>query len=305
MSIGVYGADPSGNMGKLSSFIRLKFEKSQSCDEMLEKCYLTVKRFLSFCVGQENVDFSEIYLLQKVSKDDAEEKYQKISLCKIFDEYTDHYVADFKRIPIQLNDFDEYIVKAFEMFSAEVQSESKVSKFPWLMFLPRENKMRGYLTIDNIRDICTSIDLEFSNDKGKTFSGEPIKEKVEIKAYLYECLEEYSNEHNIDENIKKEVKHQMQISEWPLGSKMIAMYNFAINIAPDLKDHINESMISDFQKLRNNITHKKEYELREKYYHTYKALCNVLYICILHRMGLPEDNIKKMVANIKLMFQYD
>ena len=133
-------------LGALESFVRIKFQNSQSIDK-LEKYYKVMKELFSFLVGQ-NI----IQLDVAIYKQDREGLLYKTAECDIKDAYLNHCKKSFHNV-IPLNAFDAKIASALSLFEKKQK--------PFLVFLPSDNKDANLITYKNVEDLCTALEIEY------------------------------------------------------------------------------------------------------------------------------------------------
>lgn len=282
--------------GQPESIISLRFKSSQKLI-MIEKYYVMMKSFLSFCVAQENIVFSSVTIGRKTEQTDKEE-YYRIGICKVRDEYKDYYKPDSNK-SLQLLSFGENIVNALHIFADE-------SKKPWLMFLPYDNQSRSYVTLDNVRNLCSSLEFEFNmnmHNKTKYFTSQKIEALTKAKRFLNDQLSNYFKMNPADKAIKDNAFASLKYMDLPFADKLTAMASSTIELVGNdyYQNVLNNDRIKKFKKIRDDITHRTLFEMGFDLAITYNALVVVNYICILRRIGLPEEMIKLVIDTLKMM----
>ena len=134
------------NLGKMCTFFRFSFENAQKF-EKIEKYYIIVKKIVAILTFQNNVCFEEVYLSQR----NSEQKYFKTGICKIFEHYENYSIRQrLKVIPI---------FSVFDYITNLVNGIINNKADSLLELLPEDNKMVNRISIKNIQDLCTALEV--------------------------------------------------------------------------------------------------------------------------------------------------
>ena len=277
----------SYNLGNLNSFIRLSFEKAQDFD-MIQEYYLIVKKIIAILTSQNNVYF-DVYVSQKNSDD----KYFKTGICKIFDCYDNYSVRECHNV-IPIFSVFEYIPNLIEGIV-----NSKANSL--LELLPKNNEMVSRISIKNIQDICTALEVTYNLDDNKKRNKDVLIE--ELKKNIKKTIADFSKSHEgIDVNKETTISSAFEYLDYTLKKKILTLYyeNRDIADAIVLKwmlPQVNETSIASFVKLRNNKTHSGTIELGDSA-KLYAPLLAIVYAGFFKYIGLPDERIRCILLNI-------
>ena len=139
------------NLGKMYTFFRFSFENAQGF-EKIEKYYIIARKIVAILTSQNNIFFEEVYLSQR----NSEQKYFKTGICKIFDSYENYSIRQWhKVIPIfSVFDYIPNLVNGIINSKADSLFE----------LLPEDNKMVNRISIKNVQDLCTALEVSYHLD---------------------------------------------------------------------------------------------------------------------------------------------
>lgn len=234
------------NLGKMYTFFRFSFENAQRF-EKIEKYYIIVKKIVAILTAQNNVCFEEVYLSQR----NSEQKYFKTGICKIFDSYENYSIRQrHKVIPI---------FSVFDYMPNLVNGIINSKADSLLELLPEDNKMVNRISIKNVQDLCTALEVSYHLDDKRKREKDALIE--ELKKNIKNTIAEYAKEHNeIDVNKETTISSAFQYLDYTLRQKILTLYNENSDVVNAIVSKyslpsVNENNIASFVKLRNNKTH--------------------------------------------------
>ena len=242
------------NLGKMYTFFRFSFENAQRF-EKIEKYYIIVKKIVAILTAQNNVCFEEVYLSQR----NSEQKYFKTGVCKIFDPYENYSIRQrHKVIPI---------FSVFDYIPNLVNGIINSKADSLLELLPEDNKMVNRISIKNVQDLCTALEVSYQLDDKRKREKDALVE--ELKKNIKNTIAEFVKEHNeIDVNKETTISSAFQYLDYTLKQKILTLYNENSDVVNAIVSKyslpsVNENSITSFVKLRNNKTHSGTVEWGE------------------------------------------
>lgn len=274
------------NLGKLNSFIRITFNKLQGFDK-IEMCYSIVRTLLTLLIGENNVLF-DIYLSQKLSNN----LLDRTAVVKIFDHYENYSNKSESKV-IPLNEIIDYLPRLIQLIEKE---EVK----PVIPLLSNNNKTRNQITITNVQDMCTALEVAYNWKRGKRTKDELIQN---LKVKIQSTISEYLNEHSeIDIYKQTTISSAFQYLDFTLKQKILTLYSENRDIIDSLTDkfclkRMDDQVIASFVKLRNGKTHSGTIEWGNcaDYYIPLLAL---VYSAFFRYAEIPEDIIKHLITSL-------
>lgn len=276
------------NLGKLDSFICFSFENAQEF-EMIEKYYMIARKLVAILTSQNNVCFEEIYFSQR----NFEQKYFKTGICKIFDSYENYSIRQrHKVIPI-FSIFDHIPNLVNGIINSKADS--------LLELLPEDNKMVNRISIKNVQDLCTALEVSYDLDDKRKREKDVLIE--ELKKKIKNTIAEFAKAHNeIDVNKETTMSSAFQYLDYTLKQKILTLYNENSDVVNAIVSkyslpEVNESSIASFVKLRNNKTHSGTVEWGESA-KIYAPLFAIVYASFFKYIELPCEVIESTVLQI-------
>ena len=248
---GKFVTDPIGtrgayNLGKVYTFFRFSFENAQGFEKM-EKYYIIARKIVAILTSQNNICFEEVYLSQR----NSEQKYFKTGICKIFDSYENYSIRQWHKVIPIFSVFD-YIPNLIDgIVNGKVNS--------LLELLPEDNKMVNRISIKNVQDLCTALEVSYQLDDKRKREKDALIE--ELKKNIKNTIAEFTKAHNeIDVNKETTMSSAFQYLDYTLKQKILTLYNENSDIVDEIVSKyslpsVNENSIASFVKLRNNKTH--------------------------------------------------
>lgn len=276
------------NLGKMYTFFRFSFENAQRF-EKIEKYYIIVKKIVAILTAQNNVCFEEVYLSQR----NSEQKYFKTGICKIFDPYENYSIRQrHKVIPI---------FSVFDYIPNLVNGIINSKADSLLELLPEDNKMVNRISIKNVQDLCTALEVSYHLDDKRKREKDALIE--ELKKNIKNTIAEFAKEHNeIDVNKETTMSSAFQYLDYTLKQKILTLYNENSDVVNAIVSKyslpsVNENSIASFVKLRNNKTHSGTVEWGESA-NIYAPLLAIVYASFLKYIELPDEVIKSTLLQI-------
>lgn len=274
------------SLGELDSFIRLSFENAQ-CFEKIGKYYIIVKKLVSILTLQNNI-FFEAYLSQR----NSDNKLFKTGICKMFDNYENYSMKKWHNVISIYSIFDNIPSLIMALNDNEVDS--------LIGLLPEDNRMVGKISIMNIQDLCTTLEVAYQWDKRSREKDNLIEE---LKKDIKKTIAKFSEKHyEIDVNKETTISSAFQYLDYTLKQKILTLYNENSDIIDAIISkwslpQINETNVTSFVKLRNNKTHSGTIEWSDSV-NIYVALFALGYTCIFKYIGVSDDVIKFMILQV-------
>lgn len=276
------------NLGKMYTFFRFSFENAQRF-EKIEKYYIIVKKIVAILTAQNNVCFEEVYLSQR----NSEQKYFKTGVCKIFDPYENYSIRQrHKVIPI---------FSVFDYIPNLVNGIINSKADSLLELLPEDNKMVNRISIKNVQDLCTALEVSYQLDDKRKREKDALVE--ELKKNIKNTIVEFVKEHNeIDVNKETTISSAFQYLDYTLKQKILTLYNENSDVVNAIVSKyslpsVNENSITSFVKLRNNKTHSGTVEWGESA-NIYVPLFAIVYASFFKYIELPHEVIKSTLLRI-------
>lgn len=237
---------------------------------------------------QNNVYF-EGYLSQKNSDD----KFFETGICKIFDHYDNYSTRKCHNvIPIfSIFDYIPNLIDGIVNGKADTLFE----------LLPEDNEMVSRISIKNVQDLCTALEVTYHLDDKRSREKDILIE--EIKKNIKKTIADFSKTHNeIDVNKETTISSAFQYLDYTLKQKIFTLYNENHEVADAIVSkwalpQVNEANIASFVKLRNNKTHSGTVEWGDSA-KLYAPLLAIVYTGFFKYIGLPDEIIRCILLQI-------
>ena len=273
-------------LGELNTLIRFTFENSQSFT-CVEKCYKIVRSLVALLTMQNNVGF-ETYLNQR----DSAGKLFQSAICKIYDGYEDYATKNqYSVLPLSV---------LFDYLPALIERIENKKYDSLLSLLPEDNRHTNLISITNVQDICTALEVAYGWGKRKRNKDILIADlKKRIKATITTFVNEQSD---MDVNNETTISSAFQYLDYTLKDKIEALYQENKEIVDLVSKKwslptLSIERIAAFVKLRNSKTHSGEVEWGERA-EIYTLLFALEYICVLKDIGVPNETIKNLIYQV-------
>ena len=274
------------NLGTLNSYIRFTFEKAQNFSE-IEKYYILTRKLVAILTGQNNVSF-ETYLSQR----NPESKYFETGVCRIFDSY-ENYSARKEHNVIPIHDVLEFIPNLIDKILNDDANAL-------LMLLPEDNRYISRISIANIQDLCTALEVAYEWEKKKREKDQFVEElKKDIKKTIARFLE---NHKAVDVYKETTIESAFDYLDFTLKTRIFTLYSENQDVVDAVVAKwglppVDITNLSLFVNLRNNKTHSGKFEWGESAY-LYTALLALVYACFFKHVGIPADLAKHLLLKI-------
>lgn len=276
------------NLGKMYTFFRFSFENAQRF-EKIEKYYIIAKKIVAILTSQNNVSFETVYLSQR----NSEQKYFKTGICKIFDPYENYSIRQWHKVIPIFSVFDYIPNLVTGIINSKADS--------LLELLPEDNKMINRISIKNVQDLCTALEVSYHlDDKRKRVKDTLVEE---LKKNIKNTIAEFAKEHKeIDVNKETTMSSAFQYLDYTLKQKILTLYNENSDVVNAIVSKyslpsVDENSIASFVKLRNNKTHSGTVKWGESA-NIYVPLFAIVYASFLKYIELPDEVIKSTLLQI-------
>lgn len=274
------------SLGELNSFIRLSFENAQNFDK-IAKYYGIIKSLVALLTMQNNV-FFEVYLSQR----NHENQYFKTGICKVLDHYENYSTRKAHNVIPIYNILESIPNLINKITNSEAES--------LLAILPEDNKRVNQISITNVQDLCTALEIAYSWKKKS-------KEKdiliAELKKKIKNAIAEFTkNSKEIDVYKETTINSAFQYLDYTLKQKILTLYNENVDVIDAIISkwslpQVSEDAVASFVKLRNNKTHSGIVEWGDNA-NLYIALLALEYACLFKYIELPNETIKFALLQI-------
>lgn len=276
--------------------LRLSFQENTQIDDSIHgfiKYCEDINTLISFMTFRQNVYFDHVYLERKKKFKDHENF--------ILDKYAECFIkgpeiVDKQRERIKCITFDgllpESVAKLYEIINAR-----DLKKYScYVNFIPKSSREAAYINVIQLREVCTSIELEANLAHIHASNENALKElTTKIKDIIAD-----SQKHN--ELTEREYSYiQGNISHWSVPATELAKKLFDENkesvsylLKTINKDDLTEDDIQAVIRVRNSVTHTGTYSFTETEGNTVMVMMGVVYSAILKRCGVDPEDIKKI-----------
>ena len=276
----------SYSLGELNSFIRFSFENAQGFDK-ISKYYGIVKSLIAILTMRNNI-FFEVYLSQR----NSDNKYFKTGVCKIFNHYGNYSTRKWHNV-IPIYSILDGIPRLIEKIA-----NNEVA--PLLALLPEDNKRANQISITNVQDLVTALEVAYDWSK-RSKDKDPLI--AELKKKIKKTITEFIQTHDeVDVYKETTISSAFQYLDYTLRQKILTMYNENCDAVDAIISkwslpQVDEDNVSSFIKLRNSKTHCGTIEWGDST-NLYTALLALEYACLFRYIGLSNEAIKSALLNI-------
>ena len=270
-------------LGELNTFIRFSFVDSQSFS-CIEKYYLIARKLVAFLTKQNNVTFY-MYLSQR----NAKGQFVRSAICKAFDGY-DNYAKRNRYSVIPL-------VSIFDCLPSLIVKISSKELDTLLSALPDNNHRLNTVSISNVQDLCTALEVAYDWGKRKRSKDVLIEElKKQIKKSISCFMSDHSE---IDVNKETTISSAFQYLDYTLKDKIETLYLENKETVDTISKkwslpYLTKENITAFVKLRNGKTHRGMFEWGESA-EIYPVLLALAYICVFNSIELSRDTVNRII----------
>lgn len=166
--------------------------------------------------------------------------------------------------------------------------------------LPEDNRKLGKISVMNIQDLCTALEVAYQRDKRIRQKDKLIED---LKKIIKKAIAEFSEKHTeIDVNKETTISSAFQYLDYTLKQRILTLYDENCNIIDAVVSkwslpQINEINVHSFVNLRNNKTHSGIVEWSDSV-NIYTALFALGYTCLFKYIGVPDDIIKSTILQV-------
>ena len=276
--------DNTYTLGELNSFIRFSFSEGKDFSQ-IERYYLIAKMFVSLLTMQNNIDF-ETYLSQRK----ANGQFYRTATCEIYDVYENYADRNQCRV-IQIGRIQDQLPKILEAIATGEYNTL-------CTLLPDDNRRLGLISITNVQDLCTALEVAYDWDKKNRNKDKPIKSLCKKAARI--AIKELQSEFpDIDLGTETTIKKTFEYLDYNAKSKIYTLYE-ENQTAVDLvaKKHnwppLTKERIEKFTSLRNHKTHDGTFDW-SNIDEIYPLLYALEYTCALKHAGIQEKTISELI----------
>lgn len=277
----------SYNLGERNACIRLVFEKPQDFDTF-PKYFNIIQKLVAILTKQNNVTF-RAYLCQKRPN---EKLLYPTAVCYTFERYEDFSKrGPDKVVPIET--ILTYIPELINRISSDFYA-------PLLALLPDSNKEAKRISITNVQDLCTALEVVYGWNHENRKKDQLIEElKSDIKKTIREFTKRHHDEINI--SLQTNISSSFEYLNYTLRGKIHTLYMENKEIIDEITHKwglpdLSFDEISKFVKLRNNKTHSGIIDWGNAA-QVYEPLFGLTYTCFYRETGIPDDSINIMIHN--------
>ena len=277
-------------LGLLNSFIRFTFSNVQA-PEQIPEYHRIIRELLAVLTCQNNVSF-EFDLSQMNSNN----QLYPSAICKTFDRYENYAVKSYGRVVsiISVADFLPGIIEKLSAHKADAL----------LAVLPDNNKNVGRISITNVQDLCTALEVAYDWDD-KRAKQKKIKDNTlkELKEKIDGAIAEFKEDHpELDPNKQTTISKAFEYLSYTAKTRILTLYDENKEfIDPILKKwrlpQINDESVSKFVKLRNGKTHGGAFEWGDSA-DIYVPLLALVYVCFFKSVDIPDDIIHDALRSL-------
>lgn len=274
------------NLGTFNSYIRFTFEKAQSLSG-IEKYYILARKLVAILTGQNNVSFET-----NLSQRNIEGRYFETAVCKIFDSYENYSKRKWHNV-IPIQNVLEYIPNLIDKI---IYDEADAL----LMLLPEDNRYTDRISITNIQDLCTALEVAYEWEEIEREKDQLVEElKKDIKKTIRGFLE---NHNNIDVYKETTIKSAFDYLDFTLKNRIFTLYSENRDVVDAVVTKwalpsLDIENIGSFVNLRNNKTHSGKFEWGESA-QLYTALFALVYASFFKHVGMPVELAKTLLLQI-------
>lgn len=274
------------SLGDLNSFIRLSFEKTHDIDEIL-KYYQLIKTLVSILTRQNNIRF-DVYLSQK----GVDNLLFETAICRIFDNYENYSTRDCDHV-ISIDSI-------LDCLPCLIEKIINHDTDPLIVLLPDNSIRTNQISITNIQDLCTALEVAYDWEGIKRDKDRLIEE---LKKKIKETIKEFVNEHS-EINVQDEttITSSFQYLSCNLKQKILTLYDENCEMIDWIIEKynlplVNKDNVASFVRLRNNKTHSGLVDFSDSV-DLYVPLFALVYVCLFKHIGIPNDKILRVLQQI-------
>ena len=213
-------------------------------------------------------------------------------MCKIFDHYENYSARNYYQV-ISINDLLGCLPKLLGKIAKDKAE-------PLLALLPDDNHRAHQISITNVQDLCTALEVAYDWNKRKRKEDTLIGA---LKKEINETIDQFIRIHpKIDVNKETTIRSAFEYLDYTLKQKILTLYaehRAAVDavISKLSLPQVNKESVGAFVKLRNGKTHGGTIAWGDSA-NIYPALFALEYACFFRFIGLPDKDIKAAILKI-------
>lgn len=270
----------SYSLGMLNSYIRFSFKNPQSFSK-IERYYLIAHSVIAILTARNNIFFQT-----DLSQRDSDNRHFQTGVCKINRHY-ENYATRKRHEVVSMYDI-------FDAVPALVEKIASKKVDALLALLPEDNRREGLISITNVQDVCTALEVAYDwSRQGK--KKEPLIE--ELKERINQTITELNQSHDeVDVRQVTTIGSAFKYLNYTLKQKILTLYHEnhdAVDavISKWKLPQVTEERIGSFIKLRDGKTHAGSFDWGENG-DFYTVLFSLAYACLFRYIGLPDEQIQ-------------
>lgn len=280
-----YQKRKDNNLGITNSVLAFEFEENQDVSS-LDNWMIFATRLISLLVGQKNVECESCSVSVNTK--------QGLRNANVYFNLEHKEKCDKKPMHcISLIKFDNHLENLLKIVNDDNFS---------INFLPETNYDAKYVTYDDIKNICTALEFEYRISDICEQKNDDIKElinkvKLEVKSFKETTTK-------LSDKFYQYIKSNIETWQCPASEKFISLLSknetLIRNVLKDKNVELCEDDIQKFVKCRNLITHGEKPMLDSSIAKTAFSLKYLIYVYILKRIGLNDNEISTLLRFVWL-----
>jgi len=268
-----------------ATHLRFEFETAQViCD--LQTYIRWAYRLVSLLLNRQNVGFDNIITYSSIGQ--FGDGWYPTAKCYIRNSYKNGLTSHRDGIG-----FEQIGCRIGELMRIIANADSREEQFT-LNFHPESDTETNFVSTDQLRNICSALEHEI-----EVCSDLNVPENERLKD-LVSIVKKVVKEHRDGELPLLESTYDLIFSDlahWgiPLRLKIISLCEKFDQILLNCRDvessAYSDERIQEFVKYRNKISHGTYYPMTQNVAETAIAMEALVYICILHRIGISEKEL--------------
>ncbi len=284
------GDSTDNSLGEVNTKISIEFENKQPLEQLVE-VYKIIMKLFDFMTVQKNNDFKRIEMCQKSPNSVY---YDKIAYCFIKTHEEDIPNKDSRQV-IGFVDIQNNLQNFINIFSDEDFS---------LGYLPEKNEDVGSIDYNIVKNVCTSLEFEYSKSKVKKEKNKKIKPLIDkVRAEV----DDFKNNNDwFSDKLYDYINGNIGNWQLPAVEQFLSLYDENKNqlkkiclgnfIRKEIK--VDYDSINAFVKLRNKITHGEKPIITQDDANFCYIMMALNYCALLRRAGLQDNDITNIINKI-------
>lgn len=269
--------------------VEIKFDEPQSID-FVQKCYVFMLQYMRFLIGHKDVLFDNIYIINTTLLNNKTQ-----SKLEVFTNTKNRGGGEIEeRKTIKLKWLDKHIQKFIDIYESEHAFNLDV--------FPDKDYDKNLITIDLVKQLCTSLEIEYIEKKVATPCDKIIKE---LSANAKKLVKAFKKNHTLIDKSYDSILSSVKNWSLPLAEKIMHLYTINKNIMDSFIEekslspcNINDETIVRFVKIRNESTHSNHNDIKQKDTYFIYLMKVMVHVLMLKRLDFQEDNIIIIIKEI-------